>query len=154
MVEDTSAAHGRIAQYIAQIDIAPRQVLVEAHVLQVALSEEERHGIDWRGLTRLEGRKITLEGSGFAETGTGEPSLTLQVDGRDMQSVIELIRRANKLTDACLAKDIRRQPSRSQDPNRPAAAVLGRHDDSNHDGSKRRVLGGRHRLDGATDHHR
>lgn len=93
IVEDTMAAHSRIAQYIAQIDIAPRQVLVEAHVLQVALTDEERHGINLRGLARLEGSQITLEGSGFADGSSGEPLLTLRVDGRDMNSLIELIRR-------------------------------------------------------------
>ena len=93
VIEDTLAAHARIAQYIAQIDTPPRQVLVEAHVLQVALSEEERHGIDWRGLARADGSRITLQGSGFAETPSGEPSLTLRIDGRDMQTFIELIRR-------------------------------------------------------------
>jgi type II secretory pathway component GspD/PulD (secretin) len=93
VVEDTLAAHNRIAQYIAQIDTAPRQVLVEAHVLQVSLSDEERHGINLKALARFKGSQIVLEGSGFADTGSGGPSLSLRVDGRDMQSVIELIRR-------------------------------------------------------------
>ncbi len=93
VIEDTSAAHARIAQYIAQIDIPPRQVLVEAHVLQVALDEEERHGVDWRGLARVDGTRVTLEGSGFTDTNSQDATLTLQVDGRDMQSFIELIRR-------------------------------------------------------------
>jgi type II secretory pathway component GspD/PulD (secretin) len=92
VVEDTASAHARIAQYISQIDIPPRQVLVEAHVLQVALSEEERHGIDLRGLARLDGSSITLEGSGFTDTESGGKAVTLRFDGRDMQSLIELIR--------------------------------------------------------------
>jgi type IV pilus assembly protein PilQ len=92
VVEDTLAAHQRIAQYIAQIDTPPRQVLIEAHVLQVSLTDEERHGIDWRGLANHDGTKITLEGSGFAETPSGNPALSLQIDGRDMDTFIELIR--------------------------------------------------------------
>jgi type II secretory pathway component GspD/PulD (secretin) len=92
VVEDTASAHARIAQYISQIDIPPRQVLVEAHVLQVALSEEERHGIDLRGLARLDRSSITLEGSGFTDTESGGKAVTLRFDGRDMQSLIELIR--------------------------------------------------------------
>ena len=92
VVEDTSAAQARIAQYLAQIDVAPRQVLVEAHVLQVALTEEERHGIDLRALARLQGSSITLEGSGFTDTDSGGRSLTLRLDGQDMNGVIELIR--------------------------------------------------------------
>ncbi len=92
VVEDTVAAHRRIAEYIAQIDLPPRQVLIEAHVLQVALSEEERHGINWRGLTRWKGANITLEGSGFASDDSGGPSVALRVDGNDMNGLIELIR--------------------------------------------------------------
>jgi type II secretory pathway component GspD/PulD (secretin) len=92
VVEDTAAGHRRIAQFIAQIDTPPRQVLIEAHVLQVSLSDEERHGIDWRGLAKHNGAKITLEGSGFADTPSGNPALTLQIDGRDMDTYIELIR--------------------------------------------------------------
>lgn len=92
VVEDTIAGHRRIAEYIAQIDVPPRQVLVEAHVLQISLTDEERHGINLKGLARYEGSKITLAGTGFAEEGGTEPSLTLRVEGKDMQSVIELIR--------------------------------------------------------------
>lgn len=92
VIEDTPAAHQRVAQYIAQIDTAPRQVLIEAHVLQIALNDEERHGINLKALARVRDSKITLEGIGFAEETTSGPALTLRVDGSDMQSVLELIR--------------------------------------------------------------
>ena len=64
-------------------------MLIEAHVLQVSLSDEERHGIDWRGLANPDGTKITLEGSGFADTPSGSPALTLQIDGRDSENVAQ-----------------------------------------------------------------
>ncbi len=91
IVEDTSEAHARIAQYISQIDIAPKQVLVEAHVLQVALSDDERHGINLKSLARLDGSRLTLEGSGFAGENINGPSLALRLDGTDMDGLIELI---------------------------------------------------------------
>lgn len=91
VVEDTAEAHRRIAQFIAQIDVPPRQVLVEAHVLQVDLDEKQRHGIDLSSLARLGHSKVTLEGAGFADSGTG-PSLSLHVDGTDMDGVLQLIR--------------------------------------------------------------
>ena len=71
----------------------PRQVLIEAHVLQVALAEEERHGINRRAMARLDGSRIALEGSGFADDDPGGPSVALRVDGTDMDTLIELIRR-------------------------------------------------------------
>jgi type IV pilus assembly protein PilQ len=92
VVDDTASAHKRIEQFIDQIDVQPRQVLIEAHVLQIALTEDERHGIDWRGLANSDGAEITLEGSGFATTTSSQPSVTLRIDGNDMDTFIELIR--------------------------------------------------------------
>ncbi len=92
VVEDTAAAHHRIAQYIAQVDVPPRQVLIEAHVLQVALSEDERHGINLKALARFQGARLALSGSGFASEDPSGPSVALQVDGTDMNGLIELIR--------------------------------------------------------------
>jgi type II secretory pathway component GspD/PulD (secretin) len=93
VVEDTLAAHQRIAQYIAEIDTAPRQVLVEAHVLQVALTDEERHGINLRGLADFQNSKITLEGLEFASDPPAGPALALRVEGSDMQGLIEMIQK-------------------------------------------------------------
>lgn len=92
VVEDTDAGHARIAQYLAQIDQPPRQVLVEAHVLQISLDEEERHGINLKSLARVDGGQIELQGKNFADEEGNDPSLVLRVQGKDMQSVIELIR--------------------------------------------------------------
>ncbi len=92
VVEDVPAAHQRIAQYIAQVDLPPRQVLVEAHVLQISLDDEERHGINLKGLVRINSAKFSVEGSDFAEESTSGPSLAIRVDSTDMQSLIELIR--------------------------------------------------------------
>ena len=92
IVDDTEDSHSRIAAYVSQIDVAPRQVLVEAHVLQIALNDDERHGINLRALARFEGANLSLEGSGFASDNVGGPSLALRVDGTDMDSLVEMIR--------------------------------------------------------------
>lgn len=92
VVDDTEEAHVRISQYISQIDIPPRQVLVEAHVLQIALSDDDRHGVNLSGLARLNGTRLELAGTGFADSNVNGPSLALRVDGTDMDSLIELIR--------------------------------------------------------------
>lgn len=94
IVEDTRAVQQRIAQCIAQIDVMPRQVLVEAHVLQVSLNNDDRHGVNWRGLARLSNSEIELEGAGFANDtsdSSGSPSLALRFRGSDMTSLIEWI---------------------------------------------------------------
>ena len=46
VVEDLPESLARIASYIAQIDQPPRQVLIEAHVLQVTLNDTTKCGVD------------------------------------------------------------------------------------------------------------
>ena len=91
IVEDNETAHFRIAEYIAQIDVPPKQVLVEAHVLQIALDDEDRHGINLQSIARLDGSRISVTGTSFADDPATGPSLALRVDGTDMDSVLELI---------------------------------------------------------------
>ncbi len=93
VVDDTPSVHRRIAEYIAQVNIPPRQVLIEAHVLQVALGEEERHGINLEALARFQGAKIAIKGTGFAETTETDPSVAIVLEGSDVNSLIELIHR-------------------------------------------------------------
>jgi type II secretory pathway component GspD/PulD (secretin) len=92
IVEDAPAGHHRIEQYIAQVDVPPKQVLVEAHILQVALSGEERHGIDLRALARFKGAEITLEGSNFAREDPSGSSVAFRIEGEELNSLIECIR--------------------------------------------------------------
>ncbi|MGB7329704.1 MAG: hypothetical protein WBD31_32820 [Rubripirellula sp.] len=91
VVEDTAASHSRIASYIAQIDVPPKQVLIEAHVLQVTLTNDQRHGVDLQALARIENSNIELTGSGFTGSTDSGPSVALSVKGKDMTSLIELI---------------------------------------------------------------
>ena len=91
IVEDNDSGHLRVSQYIAQIDIPPRQVLVEAHVLQIDLNDEERHGVNLRALARVSGAKVILDGTGFAEENPEGPSLAFRIDGTDIGHLIEAI---------------------------------------------------------------
>ncbi|MCA9140373.1 MAG: hypothetical protein KDB00_26560 [Planctomycetales bacterium] len=91
IVEDNDASHERIAQYIAQVDIPPSQVLVEAHVLQIDLSDEERHGVNLRAIARVSGAKVTLEGTNFADENPEGPSMAFRIAGTDVGHLIEAI---------------------------------------------------------------
>ena len=93
IVEDVLAAHTRIEQYLAQSDVAPKQVLVEAHVLQIALGDEDRHGINLETIARFGGSNIRLTGSGLASENASGPSVALRIDGTDMDSLIEMIQK-------------------------------------------------------------
>lgn len=91
VVEDIPEAIERIAEYIAQVDHAPRQVLIEAHVLQVALSDNEKHGINLRNLARFSGAEISMSTKGFADE-TVPQGLGLKINGTDLGAVLEIIR--------------------------------------------------------------
>ncbi|GAA5507643.1 secretin and TonB N-terminal domain-containing protein [Novipirellula caenicola] len=91
VVEDLPMYLSRVEEYIAQVDHAPRQVLVEAHVLQINLSDENKHGIDMNNMLRIAGSPIKLESKNFAELGT-QASGVLSVEGRDLNGVIEAIK--------------------------------------------------------------
>jgi type IV pilus assembly protein PilQ len=50
VVEDLPESLARIADYISQVDQAPRQVLIEAHVLDVKLNDTNSCGVDLNAL--------------------------------------------------------------------------------------------------------
>ncbi|MGB0597169.1 MAG: type II secretion system protein GspD [Rubripirellula sp.] len=93
VVEDTPAAHRRIVDYIAKVDVPPMQVLIESHVLQISLGHEEQHGIDLQALLRMNGSVITLDGVGFTDLSGSDSDLAIRFNGADLDGVIQLIRR-------------------------------------------------------------
>ncbi|TWT76130.1 Type IV pilus biogenesis and competence protein PilQ precursor [Posidoniimonas polymericola] len=89
VVEDLPPFIERIADYIAQADQMPRQVMIEAHILQVRLGKDKAHGVNFDALTRLSGAKVQLWSKGLAsEDG---PGMVFTVDGTDFNSVIDCI---------------------------------------------------------------
>ena len=91
VIEDIPAVQRRVAEFVAQVNVPPRQVLVEAHVLQIALSDDQRHGINLRALARLGHTKVTVAGENFTDSGD-TPTLALQLEGTDMSGLLQNIR--------------------------------------------------------------
>jgi type IV pilus assembly protein PilQ len=90
VVEDLVDSVRRIESYIREIDIPPRQVMIEAHVLQIALKDTNRHGVNLRQLFSLAGADVTLETSGLT---AGTPPMSLfQISGTDLTAVIEALK--------------------------------------------------------------
>jgi type II secretory pathway component GspD/PulD (secretin) len=48
VVEDLPGFADRIAKLLEELDVPPRQVLIEAKILEVVLDDSERFGINWR----------------------------------------------------------------------------------------------------------
>lgn len=90
VVEDFDDRLNVIREYLATVDNAPRQVLIEAHVLQVTLDDDQRHGVNLLGLARLSGARLEVRSQGFADA-SASPGFMMGVDGTDLDGMIELL---------------------------------------------------------------
>lgn len=94
VVEDIPEAIARISNYICAIDRPPKQVLIEAHILEVLLSDEERNGVNFNALARIAGARVNFKTVGFANP-AASPAFLSTIDGTDLDAVIELLQNTN-----------------------------------------------------------
>lgn len=92
VVEDLPESLARIAAFICQVDRAPRQVLIEAHVLQVALDDNCRCGVNLNQLIRISGSDLNLTTTGFAAANAPQAFLAT-LEGGNLGGVIEALQR-------------------------------------------------------------
>lgn len=90
IVDDTLDVHHRIAEVIARLNHPPRQVLVEAHVLQVKLGENNRHGINLNSIARLGNGRIRMGGVDPNSFDSG-PGMVVQLEGTDLNGLVQCI---------------------------------------------------------------
>jgi type II secretory pathway component GspD/PulD (secretin) len=90
IVEDLPESLARIAQFICQIDHPPRQVLIEAHVLQVNLDDNCKCGVNLDNLVRISGSTLNIQTTGFAVENAPQAFLAT-LEGGDLGGVIELL---------------------------------------------------------------
>jgi type IV pilus assembly protein PilQ len=105
VVEDLPESLARIATYIAQIDHPPRQVLIEAHVLQVNLSDTNSCGVNFDALFRIAGANANiisipnlatpLPTPGVPPATPSDPAFLATINGHDLQAVISMLARTN-----------------------------------------------------------
>lgn len=91
VVEDLPHHVQRIAEYVCAVDHQPRQVLVEAYVLQVQLKDDCKHGVNFEQLLRIANTDITLETTGFANP-MATPGTFFRLEGTDLNTVIEALK--------------------------------------------------------------
>lgn len=94
VVEDLPGFVRRIEQYIAQIDQAPRQVLIEAHILEVRLSDNTTHGVNFDYLSEITNTQLRLETRGFANP-AAPAGVLFSLDGSDLTSLVEALKVTN-----------------------------------------------------------
>ena len=90
VVEDLPQYLSRISSYITQADRAPRQVYIEARILEVTLDKELEHGVNLTEVLDIANTQVTFETRGFADP-TSSPAVFLGIDGTDLDGLIELL---------------------------------------------------------------
>lgn len=90
IVEDFADRLQVIHEYLAGVDSPPQQVLIEAHVLQVTLDNDQRHGVNLDGLARITNSRVQVRAQGFASE-DASPGFMLGLDGNDLDGMIECL---------------------------------------------------------------
>jgi type II secretory pathway component GspD/PulD (secretin) len=65
LIEDTPAFLRRTAELVRQIDKQPTQILIEAKILEVTLTDEDSSGLDWTRIFNSDGGSGEVGGQGL-----------------------------------------------------------------------------------------
>lgn len=90
IVEDLPAYLQRVEAYIANMDQPPRQVVVEANILQIKLNDSMKRGVNIEQLLRVANAQVTFQTQGFASA-TASPAGVLKIDGTDLDAVMDCL---------------------------------------------------------------
>lgn len=91
IVEDLPEYLERIDSCIRQLDRPPLQVLIEAHILEVTLNTNNRHGVDLTALTSAVSPDLTVSSTGFASD-EASPALLVGLDTTHLDGLIEALK--------------------------------------------------------------
>lgn len=70
VVEDTPFFLNRIAKLLRELDRQPKQILIEARILEVVLKDSEAFGLDWLRVFQSGSRSIEIGTQGLANPGS------------------------------------------------------------------------------------
>ena len=90
VVEDLSSYLWSIEQYISQVDQPPQQVMIQAHILEVELDDNLRHGINFEEIFRTGGHTLSIQQSGFANSNSAQ-ALFFKATGDDINALVEVL---------------------------------------------------------------
>ncbi len=89
VAEDRPEFLARLARILEEVDRQPRQVLLEAKVLEIGLDKDDSLGVDWNTLVNSTGTDVTVGVRGFT-SGTA-PGLFFDVFGDKIEGAIEAL---------------------------------------------------------------
>lgn len=91
IVEDLPDYLDRIEACIHELDRPPKQVQIEAHILEVDLSAENRHGVNLEMMSDIAGTNVSLKTPGFAKS-TSNPALLVGIDGSKVDGLLDALK--------------------------------------------------------------
>ena len=91
VVEDLPEFVERVATYIAQIDQPPRQVMIEAHILEIELRDDLRHGVNFEHLAHLVDPSLKIRTQGFANSAAPQ-AFIMELDGARLDGILEALK--------------------------------------------------------------
>lgn len=91
VVEDGQDQLRRVEQCIAQIDRPARQVLIEAHILEVKLEDTKKCGINWNYFFRVMNSNVDLRLHGLADP-LAPHAFFVNLKGGDLTALIECLK--------------------------------------------------------------
>jgi len=98
MVEDTPEFLQRIARLVSEVDRQPRQILIEAKILEVTLTEEESFGVDWSHFFNSDGGDGSFGTRGLEGVGTsGTEGFFFEVANDDITAMLSALERDGRV---------------------------------------------------------
>ena len=91
IVEDLPDYLDRVDSCIKQLDRPPRQVQIEAHILEVDLSTDTRHGVNLEAMSDIAGTDLSFKTTGFAKS-TSSPAMLFGIDGSKVDLLLDALK--------------------------------------------------------------
>lgn len=98
MVQDTPEFLDRIEKLVRKIDKQPKQILIEARILEVTLNEEESFGIDWTRFFQSDGGDGLFGTRGLEGAGaSGDAGLFFEVANADLSVMLSALEQDGRI---------------------------------------------------------
>ncbi len=94
VVEDTPQFLRRISDIVAAVDYQPKQILIEARILEITLDDDESFGIQWQNLFNVN----NLAGSSIGTRGlsNGGSGFFANIAGEDFTAALDALHREGR----------------------------------------------------------
>ncbi len=91
IVEDLPIYLARIERYISQLDVPPRQVMIEVQILEVDLKDDARHGVNFEVLSQIADSELSIRTRGLANS-LAPQAFFLELTGGDLTGLVEALK--------------------------------------------------------------